>query len=127
MTKKEILQKVATMQSLMAGAKGTSGWVTDLKRGADTGLSTKSGPLIGKIYNGLKTNNSEASKFFSKTNFLSNLFLGPAPVPGGIAVGLGLKTGINATHLANKTLVRNPKLMDIFQKGLNIGKTIIPT
>lgn len=115
------------MQSLMAGAKGTSGWVTNLKRRANIGLARNSGDRIGGMYKWLKNNNSEASQNFSKINKLSKLLMGPLPVPGGMAGGAGLKVGINAVQAGNKALIKNPKLMDIFQKGLTIGKTIIPT
>lgn len=127
MTKKEILIKVATMQSLMAGAKGTSKWVKNLGRRVNIGLARNSGDTIGGAYKWLKNNNNQASQNYSKVNKLSKLLMGPLPVPGGIAAGAGLKAGINAVQAGNDALMKNPKLMDKFQKGLSISKMIIPT
>jgi len=110
----------------MVGAKGTSKWIKNLGRRVNIVLARKSGDKVGGIYRWLRNNNIEASQNYPKINKLSKLLMGPLPVPGGMAVGASLKAGINATQAGNNVLMKNPNLMDKFQKAVNIGQMIIP-
>lgn len=127
MTKKEVLQKIATTQTLMNTAKNSGRQLKRLGRIADVTLARKSGNIIGNLYSAIKNNNLNAVKTYPKTNTLAKLLIGPLPVPGGTIAGAGLKLGINAMNLGNNILIKNPKLMKIFLKSLDTAKKIIPT